>query len=233
MWWNHVQGVGWVCSDISVYTCWHVYLSVCMCMYKKKVVVNKTVFVWEAMLICCTWQSFLCVTTSLFSLTSLCPIYKCFPQKFYEIVEFWCHEMITNRILPHSNPSFVALWRPLFLPLHSSQIWKGSLQGLASRSVRETEYILLPGPCSLPLIVYWQHLSPGPQSGFLRASMQIFQIFDMNLILAWDQHGIFISSTEVFDSQELWKQLLVPQAADPTMPSAWLSEISGHLTGQW
>lgn len=55
----------------------------------------------------------------------------------------------------------------------------------------------------------------------------------MNLILSWDQHGIFISSTEIFTSQEPWQQFLVPQAADPTMIPAWLSEVSGHLTGHW
>lgn len=141
----------------------------------------------------------------------------------------------TEQIFPHCNPSPVALWRPLFLILHSSQIWKARLQGLASRSLRETECIMFVAwPLLTPIYsLLAELLQPGPQFGSLRASMQVFQILDMNMIPSRDQYGISISSMEIFASQEPWKQLLVPQAADPTMLPDWLSKISGHLTGQW
>lgn len=75
VWWNHVQGLGWVCSEASVYIYWHMYLSVCMCIYSRKVIANKTVFVWEVVLICCRWHCFPCGTLSLCSLPSFFPVY--------------------------------------------------------------------------------------------------------------------------------------------------------------
>lgn len=107
--------------------------------------------------------------------------------------------MITHRPDPPSlQPQSCGFLEASLLPLHSSQIWRARLQSLASRSHREIQDRMLPGPCSRPLIVYLQHFSPGPQFSSLRASMQVFQIPDMNLILSWDQHGIFRSSMEIF-----------------------------------
>lgn len=195
VWWNHVQDVGWVCSEASVYICWHVYLSVCMCMYNRKVFINKIVY------ICLGGYAHLLYMTMLSVWHYIPALLAYFLSNLLMLPSkgLWNSGVLvswndhTEQIFPHCNPSPVALWRPLFLPLHSSQIWKARLQDLASRSLRETECIIFVAwPLLTPIYSLLAALLPRPTvwlpQGFHACFPDSWYEYDPIQGSAWDLH---------------------------------------------